>query len=146
MLQYETAMKIYKMHEELKVLVDNISEREKVVKNNVDSLAKTQNKKLLNDYNNQLENLRSTLLATKHKSIFADEKKLREYLSELYGSVCYQEGRPSNLQVARVEVLKNDLKKGQESFEKIEKEMKDKVDKAIDEEKKHKQVPARNSN
>jgi hypothetical protein len=146
MLQYSTAMKIYKMHEDLKVLVDKINERQKLVKDNIDSMSKAQNKKLLNDYNTQLENLRSTLLATKHKSIFADEKKLREYLSELYGAVCYQECRPSNLQVSRVDVLNNDLKKGENSFDKIEKDLKDKVDKALEEEKKHKQVPVRNSN
>ena len=73
----------------------------------------------MKEYYNKLEELRSTLLATKHKSIFADEKKLREYITEVYSSVCNQECRPSNLQTGRITVLEDDLKKGQASYEKL---------------------------
>ena len=76
-------------------------------------------KKWLTEYNTKLETLRSTLLATKHKSIFADEKKLRENITEVYGSVCNQECRPTNLQMARIGDLNNELKKAQAEYEKL---------------------------
>jgi len=148
MVQYKTAMDLYNMHDELRKLVDKINDEQKLVKDNTDSVKRPQTKKLLNEYNTKLETLRSTLLATKHKSIFADEKKLREYITEVYGSVCYQECRPTNLQVARVSVLQGDLKKGEDSYAEIDKEYNEKVKKAISEEKEKaaKSVPARNSN
>jgi hypothetical protein len=62
-------------------------------------------KKTLKAYHDSLETFRSTLLATKQKSIFADEEQLRERVSELYSTIVGQEARPSNLQVKRIEVL-----------------------------------------
>jgi hypothetical protein len=53
------------------------------------------------------------LLATKQKSIFADEVQLREKISELYGAVTNQEARPSNLHIEGVEVLKMEVRKAE---------------------------------
>ena len=101
----------------------------------MDSVTKPQAKKMLKEYNTKLEELRSTLLATKHKSIFADEKKLREYITEVYASVCSQECKPSNLQLGRITVLNDDLKKGEESYEKITSEYQEKAHTTITAEK-----------
>jgi photosystem II stability/assembly factor-like uncharacterized protein len=120
--QYKTAMELYHQHERLYTLVDNINTVQKMIKASLDTASNQQNKKLLEEYNTRLEELRSTLLATKHKSIFADEKKLRENITELYGTVCNQECKPSNLQSARVGVLETDLKNGEESYDKISSE------------------------
>ena len=118
-LQYETAMKCYHMHEELAKLVDSISGIQKMLKEKIEVVKLPKSKKALQEYNAKLEELRSTLLATKHKSIFADEKKLREYLTEVYSAVCGQEAKPTNLQLGRVDVLNEDLKKGETTFNSI---------------------------
>lgn len=107
--QYNTAMQLYAMHERLAKLVDSISTREKMLKENIEKLKNPKVKKLLQDYHDKLEDLRSRLLATKQKSIFADEKKLREDITEVYGAVCNQETKPSNLQLERVKVLLQQL-------------------------------------
>lgn len=133
--QYSAAMSLYHMHEDLKSLVDKISDEQKLIKDNVDSMKKSQSKKLLNDYNAKLETLRSTLLATKQKSIFADEKKLREEITEVYGSVCNQEAKPSNLQMQRIDGLGDELKKSQVSYEKLSSEYAPRVKTTIQEEK-----------
>ncbi len=133
--QYDVAMRLYHMHEELYALVNKINAEQKTIKDNMDSLTRPQNKKLLKEYNTKLEELRSTLLATKHKSIFADEKKLREYITEVYGSVCGQECKPSNLQTERVAVLMEDLKKGQQTYEKLYAEYNTKTAAAIKDDK-----------
>ena len=145
-LQYETAMKLYHMHEELASLVDKINAEQKMIKDNMDSVQMPKTKKLMTEYNAKLEDLRSTLLATKHKSVFADEKKLREYLSELYSAVCYQESRPSNLQVDRVAVLDGDLRKGQRTYQQLSSEYADKVSKSVETEKKRLKNTPRSSN
>ena len=118
-LQYEAAMRLYHMHEDLAALVDKINAQQAELKEYLGKVKKASDKKQLKEYNDKLEALRSTLLATKHKSIFADEKKLREYLTEVYGSICGQESRPTNLQTDRISVLNADLDKGKENYDKI---------------------------
>jgi photosystem II stability/assembly factor-like uncharacterized protein len=110
--QYEEAMQLYGMHERLAKIVDTINAELKLLNDNKDSIRMPKAKKLVTEYITKLEELRSTLLATKHKSIFADEKKLREYITELYAAICGQECKPTNLQTERIGVLKNDLEKG----------------------------------
>ena len=70
-------------------------------------------------YNDELEKLRAECLATKQKSIFADEKKLREEITELYSGVSGQEAAPSNMQVQRVPVLQAELKKKEQTNQQI---------------------------
>ena len=118
-LQYDAAMKLYHMHEQLYTLVDQINTKQKEVKEYLEKVKKASDKKHLKEYNDKLEELRSTLLATKHKSIFADEKKLRENITEVYGSVAGQECKPTNLQTDRISVLNTDLVKGQTTYTKI---------------------------
>jgi len=130
--QYEAAMKLYNLHEQLYILVNEINKKQALVKESLDSIKNPKDKKMLAEYNTQLENLRATLLATKHKSIFADEKKLREYISEMYGSVCGQECRPTNLQLERITVLQTDYKKAETTHKDIENEYAEKVQKIID--------------
>ena len=66
-------------------------------------------KKMAADYWVKLEQFRGTLLPTKEKSIFADEKRLREEISETYAALCFQEAAPSNLQLQSVTRLLNKL-------------------------------------
>jgi photosystem II stability/assembly factor-like uncharacterized protein len=107
--QYNTGMQLYNMHENLAKLVDSISSKQKMLKENMEKVKSNKVKKLLQEYNDKLEDLRSRLLATKQKSIFADEKKLREDITEVYSSICNQETKPSNLQLERVKVLQQQL-------------------------------------
>src|ERR1039458_1224580 len=100
----------------------------------------------MKEYNAKLEELRSTLLATKHKSMFADEKKLREYITEVYAAICGQECKPTNLQLERITVLNDDLKKGEQTYQKLNAEYGEKTAQAVKEDKSRKVNEARNSN
>ena len=110
-LQYKTAMELYKMHEELASAVDDINEKQKMIKDNLDKVKDAATKKLMEEFNTKLETERAEMLATKQKSIFADEERLREKISDVYISVAGQEAPPSNLQVQRVGLLKVDVVK-----------------------------------
>lgn len=113
-LQFKTAMQLYHMHEQLAATVDLLNEKEKMLKTNIPLVKDSGSKKILQEYSAKLEELRSTLLATKQKSIFADEKKLREDISDVYVAVCTQEARPSNLQVQRTTQLQQGVAKAEE--------------------------------
>jgi hypothetical protein len=120
-VQYKTAMELYKMHEELAKLVDTISGKQLVAKKNLEAQKDAKTRKTLSDYNDQLEKLRGTLLATKKQSMFADEVQLRERITEVYGAVTNQEARPSNLQIQRVEILQKELASAKKAFADIQK-------------------------
>ncbi|HMC99646.1 MAG TPA: hypothetical protein VKH37_05820, partial [Ferruginibacter sp.] len=130
--QYNTAMKLFGMHEQLAALVDDVSNKQKSLKLMLDQMQDARSKKVVQQYYDSLETLRGTLMGTKQVSFFADEERLREKLSDLYTSVCYQEVRPSNLQVERTKVLQADIKKGEEKNAELTKTFSDKV-KAIQE-------------
>ncbi|MBS1903762.1 MAG: glycosyl hydrolase [Bacteroidetes bacterium] len=119
-VQYKTAMAIYHLHESLAAIVDSISAREKTILVHKESQQDPAAKQLLSAYHDSLEALRATLLATKQKSIFADEKQLREEISELYTSVVGNQVRPSNLQIERVAVLSDRVAKAKKDAEAID--------------------------
>ncbi len=144
--QYETAMQLYHMHESLANLVERIAAEQAKVKEGLIKVKQPKAKKILDDYNKKLEELRSTLMATKHKSIFADEKKLRENLSEVYAAVCFQECKPSNLQTGRTAVLQGDLTKAEQSYTELVNANSQKVAETIAAEEKREKNTPRSSN
>jgi photosystem II stability/assembly factor-like uncharacterized protein len=130
--QYATAMKLYNMHEQLAVLADDVSGKQKNLKLLLEKMQNPKEKKLVQQYYDSLETLRSTLMGTTQTSQFADEERIRENISELYTSVCYQEVKPSNLQDQRVTSLQVDIKKAEEKNAALTKVFSDKI-KAIQE-------------
>ena len=52
---------------------------------------------------------RSSIVATKEGGMITGEERLREFLTELYGDVNFYEGRPTDSQAARGDVLGREL-------------------------------------
>jgi photosystem II stability/assembly factor-like uncharacterized protein len=120
--QYKAAMDLYKMQEDLAVLVDTINKTQTLLKENMDKLENKKSRKMAQDYYDKLEQQRGQLLATKNKSIFADEKRLKEEISEVYSSVAGNEAPPSNLQLQRIKQLQTDLQEQNKAAETIMKQ------------------------
>ena len=118
-LQYKTAMDLYKAHEQLAAVVDTINAKQKIIKENLTKVKDSSLKRSMVAYNDELEKLRAECLATKQKSIFADEKKLREEITEVYAAVSSQEAAPSNLQIQRATVLQGEIKKKDDANKQI---------------------------
>jgi len=117
-LQYKTAMELYNLHEQLYAVVEKINADQRTLKTATAQDAKS--KALIAEYNTKLESLRNTLLASTQTSMFADERKLREQITEVYGAVAGQEARPTNLQVARVSSLREDVEKAARDYAALE--------------------------
>jgi hypothetical protein len=109
--QYKIATQLYKMHEDLAATVDDINEKQKLMKDNLDKVKDSATKKLMVEFNDKLEEQRSQLLATKQKTPFADEQRLREKITDVYSAVASQEAPPSNLQIQRAETLQKEVVK-----------------------------------
>jgi len=105
-LQYKTAMELFALHGELAKLVTNISDKQKVLKDSIAKVTNVKTKKKLQTTYDQLETLRAELVPTKPNSAFADEKRLRDDISDVYRAICGNESAPSNLQIEQVALLK----------------------------------------
>jgi len=130
-VQYATAMELYHLHERLAGTVDDISGNQKILADNMGKVKGARARKLLEEYNGKLEALRGSLLATRQKSIFADEQRLRERISDVYLAVCTQEAPPSNLQLERVAVLKQEWQKADERNSLLKSQYEQKVKKEL---------------
>lgn len=112
-LQQKTSLELFAMHERLAKLVDSINTMQTLLKKNIDSTKNAKTKTLLQGYWDKLEELRLTLVPPVMKGT-GDFKRLRSDITEVYAGVTNQEARPSNLQLQRVEVLKNDIEKAEQ--------------------------------
>src|SRR6202043_1686917 len=63
----------------------------------------------LTDLSESVDKIRSKIVATKEGGMITGEERLREHLTELYSDVSSYEGRPTNSQVARGDVLSREL-------------------------------------
>ncbi len=113
--QFDASMQLYTLHEELAKTVEDIAGKQKMLKENIDKTKNAKLKKLLQEYHDKLETLRAECLATKQKSIFADEERIRERITDVYQAVAGQEAAPSNLQIQRISVLQNEVSKAANS-------------------------------
>jgi hypothetical protein len=118
--QYEASMKIYSMQEELAALVDTITKTQTALKPVIEKNTNKKAKQSAQAYFDQAEALRGQLLATKNKSIFADEKRYKEELGELYAAVAGNEQAPSNLQLQRLELSVKQLADFKTEWEKLQ--------------------------
>ena len=119
--QYKTTMEVVKTYNELNASIEEVNKQQADLKRWLALSKNSESKKVLQAYNDSLETLRSTLLATKQKSIFADEEQLRERVSELYTTVVNQEAKPSNLQAKRIDVLQKQKEKAVQKREELKK-------------------------
>jgi photosystem II stability/assembly factor-like uncharacterized protein len=108
--QYELAMKLYKLLGRLSYAVDSIAG----VRDGASvRAAKLQSgdplRKNLEQLSQQVDGLRSKIVATKEGGAITGEQRLREFAAENYGYVNNYDGRPTDDQVARTEALSREL-------------------------------------
>lgn len=65
-----------------------------------------------------VDELRKKIVATKEGGAITGEERLREFLTELYGSVVNYEGRPSAAQAARTDAIAREMADVSDAFEK----------------------------
>ncbi len=131
MVRHGSEMQLYHLHENLHDVVEQINQKQSWIHEQDSTLKTAKAKKLLKEYDNKLEALRATLLGTKQKSIFADEKKLREEISDMYAEMIYQEAPPTNLQTERIAFLEVEVKKADDAHAAIEAQYAEKAKDAV---------------
>jgi len=120
LLVYNKAMQLQTLYVNVNQAADSI--RKVQLKLKADS-----NNKTNKAFHAELEKIRAELMATKQKSIFADEERIREKVSALYGTFSSMEAKPNAIQLKAIEVLEEEYaeqaKKLQEVMEKYKKKL-----------------------
>ncbi len=115
-LVYEKAMQLQSLYGTLTNTIDSINLYQTGLK--VDTVAFSKNKNAKTFYD-ELQKVKTELMATKKKSIFADEERIREKVSSLYGNFCGMEAKPNSTQLEAIEVLQKDYKAQEDAFKKV---------------------------
>jgi hypothetical protein len=108
--QFDLSLKLYEMLDEMTGLVERMNALRAELQSRQTGLASSDS--LLNKLghaSSTLEELRMKIVATKEGGMITGEERLRENLTELYGSVINYEGRPSATQVARGTAIGREL-------------------------------------
>ena len=119
------------MHEQLAKNVADIAEKQKLLKDNMDKVKDPKVKKQMQEYYDKLESLRAELIPTKTTSIFADEERLREDITQVYSSICNTEAAPNNLQLERVKSLQQKVNEADQKNATISKQYEEKIRSAL---------------
>lgn len=103
---YDNAMKVQALYNKLNSAVDTISYYQKKLKADDKAYQKDKNYQA---FYNDLEKIRAELMATKQTSMFADEEKIREKISGLYGTFCNMQSKPNAMHIEAVDVLASEF-------------------------------------
>lgn len=117
--RHALSMQLYELHRELAVLVDQLIAEEEVLHKMVAEVKKPAHREILSQSAKSLYQLRETLVPIEMKSMFADIRRLREDISEVYVAVCSNDSKPSNLQEMRTKDLNEEIKKATDTFSSI---------------------------
>ena len=114
-LVYTKAMQLQGMYNQVNNSIDSINYYQKSLKTDTIAFNKNKNAKLFYD---DLQKVKTELMATKKTSIFADEERVREKISTLYGNFCSMESKPNSTQLEAIDVLQTEFTTQQDNLKK----------------------------
>ncbi len=119
-LQQKTALDLYQMLERMTYLVDSITDLRDQARDRAGKLSpRSRAAKRLTAYADSLETFRTTLVSTSEAGWLSGEVKLREELGNLYGGINSYTGRPTQSQLDRLGVLRDQLEKAFTKFDEL---------------------------
>lgn len=108
--QFDLAMKLHGMLGEMTFATERINGLRLALNDRASKLpADDPLRQRLESASGQVDELRRKIVATKEGGMITGEERLREFLADLYGNVVFYEGRPSQAQVQRAEVLGREM-------------------------------------
>lgn len=115
LLVYNKALQLQTLYNQVNNTVDSINVIQRGLKE--DSVAYLKNKNAQLFYTD-LQKVKAELMATKKTSIFADEERVREKISTLYGNFCGMESRPNTLQLEAIDALQTEYSAQKANYKK----------------------------
>lgn len=119
-LQFDTAVKISGMFSDMSYLVDKLVAARNGARDRAGKLTdKDPSKKKLEAFANDVDKLRSKIVATKEGGAITGEERIREHLGEIYGVVAAFDGGPTDYQLARMDAMGRELGDVSAEFDKL---------------------------
>ena len=115
-LVYDKAMNLQSLYSKINASIDSITSIQTKLKSDSVAYKKSKSNQAMFE---ELEKVRAEFMATKQKSIFADEEKLREKVSKLYGVFSSMESKPNVIQLQSIEDLNEEYRKLQADLNKV---------------------------
>jgi hypothetical protein len=128
-------MELYNLHVSLASIVSSIALKQKEYNRSIPKIKNKKSKKFGESYVAELETLRAELIPTKQTSIFADEKRLREEITEVYLPLCISDAGPSNLQLESIKNLIQKVEDAKKKYEQINANSEQKIKEILKKEK-----------
>jgi photosystem II stability/assembly factor-like uncharacterized protein len=108
--QFDLSMKLYNMLGEMTFATERINGLRLALNDRASRLpAGDPLRQRLETASAQVDELRRKIVATKEGGMITGEERLREFLTALYSNVVFYEGRPSQVQTERAEVLGREM-------------------------------------
>ena len=108
--QYDLSVRLYGMLNQMTGVVEKMNGIRGALEDRATQLTASDSLALrLRGASDVVDTLRRKVVATKEGGAITGEERLRENLTELYGSVVGYEGRPSGAQVARTDAIRREM-------------------------------------
>ncbi len=118
--QYDLTLKLYKMLARMSYGVDSITAMRDSAQARAAKLPQNDPlRKNLAQLSEQSDSLRSKIVATKEGGAITGEQRIREFMTEVYGDVNGYEGKPTDDQAARTDVLGRELEDVLRDFDQL---------------------------
>ncbi|MDI1354335.1 MAG: glycosyl hydrolase [bacterium] len=115
-LVYNKAIELQQLYNKVNNAIDTINYYQLLLKS--DSVAYSKRKHAILFYDD-LQKVKGELMGVKKTSIFADEKRVREKVSELYGNFCYMEAAPNEMQLDAIVDLNKEFETQHDALSKV---------------------------
>ncbi len=115
-LVHAKAMELQSLYNRVNNSIDTINYYQKLLKS--DSVAYTKRKHAI-AFHDDLQKVKGELMGVTKVSIFADEKRVREKVSELYGNFCWMEAAPNKTQLDAIIDLQKEYETQNEALKKV---------------------------
>ena len=115
LLQQQTALEIYDMLERLTYVVDAAVDLRDQAKERAGATSGGSARRLT-EYADKLDEFRGSVVSTSEAGLFGGDEKLREELGNLYGAVNGYAGRPTDSELARMEILSRQMDEAEVGF------------------------------
>jgi hypothetical protein len=118
--QFDLAMKLYGLLERMSFTVDSmVNLRDTATARTAKLPANDSLRNGLQQFSQQVDALRSKIVATKEGGAITGEERIREYLTNIYGEVNGYDGKPTNSQVERTDALARELEDVIKEFDQL---------------------------
>jgi len=117
-LQQRTALEIYDKLERLTYVVESIDDVVEQARARAEESSDGTAKRL-NEYADELEDYKATVVSVSEEGMFGGDEKLREDLGALYGAVNGYAGRPTDSELRRMEILGRQLDEAEQTFARL---------------------------